>query len=303
MYLRSIVTAGLIAVVVLFLSVRGIAPSLPRVVGRADVRETRSFSWDDATAVRLTNADGSVRVLAQDRQGIAAEVDVRIYSLEAGDPSAAREYASTLCGEEASEGVVDFVAEPLERPDSVEVVTDCTLLVPFGTDVEIHIANGNASVSSECGKVEVRGRNTDITIKKPRGMAVAETTNGRIRLVDAPQGGRLHTVNGNVYAHMLGGTLEAATTNGLIVAHVLAPEVTAFDLTSQNGGITVVMGEDGSADVEARTARGGIRSDFPVDTPEGAARRRSLRGRIGAGATRLRLDTLNGNIWLARSGG
>ena len=136
---------------------------------------------------------------------------------------------------------------------------------------------------------------------EPAGSVLAESTNGRIRVMDAPQGATIRTVNGNVYAHMLGGRLKAATTNGAIVAHVLKPEVGACDLTSQNGGITLVMAEQCSARVDAVTGRGVVKSDFLVDSSSGVQQRKQLRGIIGRGDTMLRMDTLNGNIWITRS--
>jgi DUF4097 and DUF4098 domain-containing protein YvlB len=99
---------------------------------------------------------------------------------------------------------------------------------------------------------------------------------------------------------MTGGPLLAATTNGAIVARALNPGVTECTLSSQNGGITLVMDEGCSAAVEARTDRGSIRSDFPVDSTSGCSKRRHLQGTIGSGHTKVKMDTLNGNIWIAK---
>ncbi|HPJ98824.1 MAG TPA: hypothetical protein PKW60_05020 [Candidatus Hydrogenedentes bacterium] len=67
-----------------------------------------------------------------------------------------------------------------------------------------------------------------------------------------------------------------------------------------NGGITVVLDEQFSGTVDARTTHGGIRSDIPLDTSSGIQRRHHLRGNLGLGHAPLNLQTLNGNIWLAR---
>ena len=74
-----------------------------------------------------------------------------------------------------------------------------------------------------------------------------------------------------------------------------------FDLRSQNGGITLVMAEGCAGRVDAATGRGVVRSDFPVDCVGGVQTRRRLQGTIGSGPTELKMITLNGNLWIARS--
>src|SRR5690606_5266227 len=108
------------------------------------------------------------------------------------------------------------------------------------------------------------------------------------------------TVNGNVYTHMLGGSLWASTTNGAIVTRILQPEVARCNLSSLNGGITVSLAEGCSARMDASTERGIVRSDVPVRYTEGGNRRRHLRGDIGDGRTMVSMETVNGSIWIMR---
>lgn len=299
-YIKSIALAALIAMGVLFFSVRAVAPSLPRVVGRPVIEETHRFSWPDAERFVLENHDGTIRIWPHAAQEIAATANVRIYMVRRGEDGTATTYAETLFGATADAREVRVVTEPAERPDLIEVRVDYDVFVPRGTDIEVMSANGNVHVASGCGRVNIEGRNADIFVRKPQGMVTAQTTNGRIDVVDAPDGARLQTVNGNIYAHMLGGAVSADTSNGVIVAHLLDPRVNSAELNSMNGGITLVMDERCSANIDARTMHGGVRSDFPVDTSSGVRRHRHLRGKIGEGHTALSLQTLNGNIWLAR---
>jgi DUF4097 and DUF4098 domain-containing protein YvlB len=298
--IKSILLAGAIAAVVLLFAVRAVAPTLPRVVGRPAVEQTRSFSWPGAERFILVNDDGAVRVWSHADSDIAVEAVVRIYVANRGDSDAASEYAEALFDIMADEGEVRVVTEPVERPDLLEMRVDYDVFVPDGTDVEVVSANGNVHVASGCGCVSVQGRNADIYVKKPKGMVTARTTNGRINVVDAPDGAELRTVNGSIYAHVLGGKLTADTTNGLIVTHLRNAHVEGVELNSMNGGITVVMDERCSGIVDARTMHGGIRSDFAIDTSSGVQRRHHLRGDIGSGRALLNMQTLNGNIWLAR---
>ena len=108
-------------------------------------------------------------------------------------------------------------------------------------------------------------------------------------------------MNGSIYATVADGGLRATTANGNIVATLVKPAVKTCDLTAMNGGITLLMAADCSAEVDASTGRGTVRSELPVTAPTGQTKRRELRGRIGAGETRLNLNSLNGNISIARS--
>lgn len=300
-FLRSLVAAGIVAAVVLWFSVQVLAPNLPRIVGPPQVHEHREFRLPSAHLVHLRNDDGAVQVYATSREGVHVQADVRVYAQSSSAKLLARIYAASLIYTTADAEAVRVVTEPRERPDDIEVRVDYNLLVPTGTDVQVEGSNGNVWISKGCGQVTIQGRNADIDIAEPSGTVEARSTNGRIRLVDASSDAMLQTVNGSIYAHVLGGSLRATTTNGAIVARVLNPHVKTCDLTTQNGGITVIMDERCSARIDASTGRGAIASDFPVATPPDSPKRHRLRGLIGEGRIGLNLATLNGNIWITRN--
>ncbi|MCP4641157.1 MAG: DUF4097 domain-containing protein [bacterium] len=300
--MRSILTALLIAFFVLLFTVGVLAPKLPEVVGiRPDVREHRTLSWPKAALVRLDNQDGFIRVRGREGDEVTAKVELRAYARGDVAEEDVRAYVAALLDVTEAEDYLEIVTEPEERPDSIDLVVLYTLEVPLGTDLEITTADGNVTVSPGCGNVSIHGRNSDIAVQKPQGHVVAQTTNGRIKLHDAPAGARAETVNGSVFVWMQGGAFEATTTNGDIVAHVLDPKVESCALNTQNGGITVVMNEACTAYVNGTTERGTVGSEFPVDASAGVALRHHLEGSIGEGKTRLSLDTLNGNIRIVRS--
>jgi DUF4097 and DUF4098 domain-containing protein YvlB len=69
-----------------------------------------------------------------------------------------------------------------------------------------------------------------------------------------------------------------------------------------NGGITIYLPSDFSAEVEAQTVNGDIETDFPL-TVSGRFGMRRIRGTIGAGGRRIELETVNGSIRLRRQNG
>jgi len=300
--LRSILTACVIAAVVLCFSIGVLASNLPRVVGGPDVRETRELKLPAARMLNLVNEDGSAQVYTHAADEITVQASIRVYNRAGVEDSVVQGFMKSLVTVNALAESLSIVTEPDERPDDIDLRVDYLIQVPVGTDVNIKGSNGNVWIAKSCGRVGIMGRNTDIEIAAPQGAVEAESTNGRIRVLDAPQGARIKTVNGNIYAHMLGGTLDAVTTNGAIVARVLNPNVAQCSLSSQNGGITVVMADDCTGAIDAVTDRGTVKSDLPLDVTSGTQRSRHLKGTIGAGHTMLKMDTLNGNIWITKGG-
>ena len=273
-----------------------------RQSGRPDIGEERSFSWSKVEQLRLNTTDGFVWVSTSEGDEVTLTADIKAYVRDRSQSETARGYVSALVAPREENGVVTVVTEPEERPDHVELLVFYRVTVPKGTNIEITSTNGNVQISRGCGDVRVHGGNTDIQVLQPDGDVVAETVNGRIWVTSAKRGGHLHTVNGNVYADVHGGFLEADTTNGVIYARILGSQVEGCDLTTRNGGITVVVNEGASAKVLARTSRGLVKSTVPVETSQGGRGRRHLEGTIGAGAkAQLTMDTLNGNIVIAGS--
>jgi hypothetical protein len=73
----------------------------------------------------------------------------------------------------------------------------------------------------------------------------------------------------------------------------------AWSLRSGDGGITLRVPEDLSADLDAHTGDGRITVDLPV-TVAGSISTSSVRGKLGAGGPLLRVQTGDGSIRLQR---
>ncbi|HOZ47803.1 MAG TPA: DUF4097 family beta strand repeat-containing protein [Candidatus Hydrogenedentes bacterium] len=299
-FLRSLVTACCIAGAVQIFAVGALAPRLLPVKGRLVCEAMREMTLPAAPLLRLRNQDGSVHVRTHELADIRIEADIQAHARDRGVEQTAQAYVASLITVDATAEELSIVSEPGERPDELDVSVDYHVFVPEGTDVAVHGANGNVWVSKGCGRVAVQGHNTDIEIVEAGGPVLAQSTNGRIRVLDAKADTTLVTVNGNVYAHMDAGTLRAVTTNGAIVAHMNDPDSEKFDLQSKNGGITLVMDDRCSAQIDATTGRGVIKSDFTLSGVVGERTRQRLQATIGAGHTKLIMNTLNGNIWIAR---
>jgi len=98
------------------------------------------------------------------------------------------------------------------------------------------------------------------------------------------------------------GSAEAQTVNGSIVASLgRATWSDGLDFRTVNGGITLDLPANLSAEVRAQTVNGDIVTDFPL-TVTGRLGPRKLNGTIGNGGRRLDLATVNGTIRLRKAG-
>lgn len=300
---KSFLTASAVTLAVHTCTVGVVAPRLGRSVAAVPaVTGAPHYVKPAAGKVELVNNDGAVVVTTHSADTIDVRARYRVYTMAKGMEELAASYGESLVKIEEVGDVLRIVTEPGERPEGLEVIAEYVVSVPNRTDLELRNANGNVTVAKGAGAITVRGRNSDVLINGAEGPVAVRSTNGRIRVVDAEAGAELETVNGNIYAHVSGGSLNADTTNGQIVARLLDRNVETCDLTTRNGGISVVLSPDSSAQLEARTARGAVnRGDVAVDVSNGIDRRRHLRGLIGDGRTALTMDSLNGNIMIMRS--
>lgn len=299
--LRSFLTAALLAGAILGFTLFAVTPSLPRLVGRPDFVFERSLQFDNASRLRIENADGHVRVFTHSENSLTVQAAIRVYLMDELPDLSIPDYAQTLLVAQQESNVIRLVTEPGTRPDGLYLSVDYLITAPIGIALDVDCGHGNVWVSKGCGEVSVRGLNTDIEVVQPQGAVHAETTNGRIRVTDAPADASLRTVNGTIYAHQSGGMLDASTINGGIVAHILSGEVSACRLTCKNGGVTVIFHADASATVNATTAQGVIRSDVLMESENALNTRQKVRGWFGNGWTVLTVDSLNGDIRLVRS--
>lgn len=291
----------MLAGAMLLVSVELVAPRLAPYVGPADIREQMDFTVQAVARVYLENADGSIKIEthdAADEPGVRVLADVRVYRI--GDDAStaeAADFARSLVSVEADTDIVRIDSDPDEWPPALGARVDYVISVPRATDIEILGTNGNIKVAEGCGGVTIQSGNADIEILKPAGSVIARSTNGRIVVVDARESTTLETVNGNIVAEMRDGMLSANSVNGAIKTFVLDAAVSACVLSSDNGGIDVVLDEAVEFTVEAAAPRGHVDSEFPVGVADGATR---VRGTVGSGETRLNLTTSNGSISIAK---
>ncbi len=167
------------------------------------------------------------------------------------------------------------------RPDSIHIKTHYA-------DCEDHGCNNPGSV--------------EYTLMVPRGAVLDEikTVNGALSVDQV--NGEVHgtSVNGEVTGTNLGGRVELSTVNGEVTATFASSRMKTSEpvsLHSVNGRVEAVLPSDSSAELNAHTVNGGIRTDFnlPVSHPRYGPGSR-LEGRLADGGARFEFRTVNGSI-------
>lgn len=141
----------------------------------------------------------------------------------------------------------------------------------------------------------------DFTVRLPAGIVFnGQTVNGDVDAQGVGADAEVSTVNGSVDVSATG-HVEARTVNGSIRAAMGRADWTSeAEFSTVNGGITLTLPADLSADVSAETVNGDLETDFPL-TVTGRFGPRHMRGTIGHGGRSLKLSTVNGSIHLRKA--
>ena len=141
----------------------------------------------------------------------------------------------------------------------------------------------------------------DFTVRVPQGVRfIGKTVNGNVETGALTSDVDASSVNGSIRVSAAG-VASARTVNGSITASLGRANWTGpLRFETVNGGITLDLPSDTSADVRAETVNGDINTDFPM-TIQGRISRRHLDGTIGSGGRELSLKTVNGSITLRRT--
>jgi hypothetical protein len=140
----------------------------------------------------------------------------------------------------------------------------------------------------------------EFIVEVPAGVNfVARTVNGEVEATRLSGSVLARTVNGAVKLSTAG-PAHAETVNGSIEAAIGRSDWRdALVFETVNGSINVTVSGDLHSHVSASTVNGSINTDFPL-TVQGRFGPRSVNGTVGNGGRSLQMKTVNGAIHLRR---
>jgi DUF4097 and DUF4098 domain-containing protein YvlB len=110
--------------------------------------------------------------------------------------------------------------------------------------------------------------------------------------------GEVHAscINGKLEAKNLSGRAELSTINGYLNVKFDQLPGSTVDLKSVNGSVELTIPSDSKAEIEANTVSGGIENDFGLRVNHHRFVGHDLRGELGNGGPRIKLENVNGQI-------
>ncbi|MBI1808324.1 MAG: DUF4097 family beta strand repeat protein, partial [Gemmatimonadetes bacterium] len=220
----------------------------------------------------------------------------------------------------------------------LEAWADLRILVPAGKKVEVDLGVGTLDATNVKGelrfdvasaRVTTRGTSGNLSISAGSGGASVHDASGGDVAVETGSGGiefeqiagttcKLETGSGGVTGSRIAcddlsidvgsGSVKVADakaanvkvdagSGGIALGLLTAPHALTVDAGS--GGVTVTLPSNTGADVEIETGSGGIESDFPLTVDK--FERHHVRGRIGDGAGRIKIESGSGSVRLRKA--
>lgn len=225
---------------------------------------------------RLEGKNGAVTVV-----GVLGAQSVRIAGeriVRSRSTADARDYLREVdvrVSTSNTELLVETVQPENTHGRNVEV--NYEIRVPADWRVEVHNANGLATVDS------LRNR---VALELANGQALVRDVNGAIVIT---------VTNGNVLLQRVFGSAEVKAVNGNVEAEVVLPLFGTCELSSVNGNIDLAIPKNTSALFSAEVTNGAIAViDLGLQNP--VSSRTSVRGQLGRGEGKVALATVNGTI-------
>ncbi|HKA02428.1 MAG TPA: hypothetical protein VKE70_38215 [Candidatus Solibacter sp.] len=135
---------------------------------------------------------------------------------------------------------------------------------------------------------------TDLTVKSHNGGIVVSDLRGKLHV---------ETYNGGVDMKRVMGDVVGTTYNGGINIEMAGRfwDGRQMELSTHNGGVSLAVPAQFSARIQAETAQGELRSDFPLPMSPENNRTRRWDFAIGGGGAPIHITTANGGIHLKRT--
>jgi len=135
-----------------------------------------------------------------------------------------------------------------------------------------------------------------LTVPRTARLDEVKLINGSLDVTGVSGEVRASCINGRLEAHNLSGRAELSTINGHLDARFDQLSGSPVELKSVNGSLELTIPSDSKAEIEANTVSGGIENDFGLRVNHHRVVGHDLRGELGNGGPRIKLENVNGRI-------
>lgn len=135
-----------------------------------------------------------------------------------------------------------------------------------------------------------------LTVPRTARLDEIKLINGALDVSGVSGEVRASCINGRLQAQDLSGRAKLDTVNGRLEAKFKGLTKESVELNSVNGSVDLTIPSDSNAEVEANTVSGRISNDFGLNVNRHQMVGQSLRGELGNGGARIKINNVNGRI-------
>jgi DUF4097 and DUF4098 domain-containing protein YvlB len=261
-------------------------------------REQKNFTVNGVADLRLTTFDGSIDIRSWDKPEILIEIEKR-------GPTKASLDELQIVSDQKDNRIELEVKRPGDGSFRMGFHRSATasLTVSVPRDVNVVARSGDGSIKAERinGRIDLRTGDGSITTRDVSGELMFVTSDGSVRVDNAQGRLNVDTGDGSVDVGGKFSVVKLHTGDGSVVyrAEEGSEMTDDWEITTGDGSVSVYVPRRFSAEVDAHTGDGSIRSDLDeLPRPARSASGRTLTGKLGDGGKRLRIRTGDGAIRL-----
>jgi len=253
--------------------------------------EKKEFKYTapPGTTVSVINQRGTITVKPSSGRQIlvtatSSSDKVEVDTSQSGNRVTVRSHLTSKVS--GDEGKVDF---------DIQLPTDAGISIESGSgDIRVENIRGGVNVDAEEGNVEVRGVSG--------GFVQVQSVNGPVVLGNIQKARvQVTSTGGNIRMDgVSGASVTAKSTSGNISFAGDCAGGGTYLLTNHTGDIEVSMPANASVDLSARSMKGSVENDFPLQKPAHAAfaekEGKTLAGISNSGSSSIELRAFSGKI-------
>ena len=272
-------------------------------------RELKTFKVTGQAELVLDTFDGAIELHSWDKNEIEVEIEKRAMEQVLLDEI-------KIDAQQQGDKIIIKVTGPTRMEHrgvtlGVNISPTARLRVAVPRNINVNATSGDGSIRAEAidGRIVLNTTDGSVTATRIGGDIQIRSGDGSIRIDHATGKIDLETTDGSIGLEAKPTVLRARTGDGSIRANIEPDTLMAenWELTTSDGSVTVTLPGTFSAELDAETSDGTVRTNHPLlsaddrdDRQDRRERRRVLRSKIGDGGKMLKIRTGDGTIRIER---
>jgi DUF4097 and DUF4098 domain-containing protein YvlB len=265
--------------------------------------EDRRFTVNGRPELVLKTFDGAITVRSWDKPEVLVTID-----RQAGDEEALKSI-EVKSDQQGNTITVEVLKPEHQKTLSIGIhigrSAALTVSVPRNADVTARSGDGAITVSDLAGRLDLGTGDGSVSVRGAEGDLIVRTGDGAVTLDGVRGQVELNTGDGSVKVDGVLQRVRARTGDGAILVRAGAGSTATaedWEVETGDGSVNVQLPEGFGAELDARSNDGRVNvSGLALTGATDRDEHKEVRGRIGAGGSRLKIRTGDGGITVGRS--